>query len=161
MTENIPRLILFPENTGINNQGHLVIGGCDTVDLAREFGTPLYIFDEASLRRKCAEYKTEFNRCYPGTTVLYAAKAFLNRAMALLIKEEGLGMDVVSGGEMGIAQSVDFPLEKTFFHGNNKSLVEIEEALKAGIGRVVVDSQDEMEFYQPQNNQLQNFLKNE
>lgn len=144
MTENIPRLVLFPENTRVNNQGHLVIGGCDTVELAREFGTPLYIFDEVSLRRKCAEYKTEFNRCYPGTTVLYAAKAFMNRAMALLIKEEGLGMDVVSGGEMGIAQSVDFPLEKTFFHGNNKSAEELRQALECGVGRIVVDNFHEM-----------------
>ncbi|MDO8578780.1 MAG: diaminopimelate decarboxylase [Dehalococcoidales bacterium] len=146
MTENIPRLVLFPENTGVNKQGHLVIGGCDTVELAKEFGTPLYVFDEAALRNKCTEYKTEFNKRYPGTTVLYAAKAFLCRAMANLIKEEGLGMDIVSGGEMGIAASVDFPLENTFFHGNNKSADELRQALQCGVGRIVVDNFHELKM---------------
>ena len=144
MTDNISRLVLFPENTTVNKQGHLVIGGCDTVELAREFGTPLYIFDELSLRRKLAEYKTEFNRYYPGVTVLYAAKAFMNRAMALLVQEERIGMDVVSGGEMGIARSVGFPMDKIFFHGNNKSAEELTQALECGIGRIVVDNFHEL-----------------
>ncbi|MDO8716967.1 MAG: diaminopimelate decarboxylase [Dehalococcoidales bacterium] len=144
MTDNIPRLVLFPENTAVNKQGHMVIGGCDAVELAREFGTPLYIFDEASLRRKLAEYKTEFNRHYPGVTVLYAAKAFMNRAMALLVKEERIGMDVVSGGEMGIALSAGFPMNKIFFHGNNKSAEELTQALECEVGRIVVDNFHEL-----------------
>ncbi len=146
MTENIPRLVLFPENTGVNKQGHLVIGGCDTIELAKQFGTPLYVFDEMSLRNKCREYKTAFNKLYPGTIVLYAAKAFLCRAMANLIKEEGLGMDVVSGGEMGIAASVDFPLENAFFHGNNKSADELRQALESGVGHIVVDNFHELKM---------------
>ncbi len=146
LTENIPRLVLFPENTGVNKQGHLVIGGCDTVELAKEFGTPLYVFDEASLRDKCAEYKTEFNRRYPGTTVLYASKAFLCRAMANLVKKEGLGVDVVSGGEIGVYQSVDFPLENAFFHGNNKSADELRQALDCGVGHIVVDNFHELKM---------------
>ncbi len=140
MTENIPRLVLFPKNTLVNKQGHLEIGGCDTVELAKEFGTPLYVFDELAVRNKCREYKTAFNKLYPGTTVLYASKAFLNRAMAVLIKEEGLGADVVSGGEIGIYQSVDFPLENAFFHGNNKSPDELRQALECGVGHIVVDN---------------------
>ncbi len=144
MTDNIPRLALFPDNSGVNNEGHLVIGGCDTVKLAEEYGTPVYLFDELTMRNKCAEYKSEFNRRYPGTTVLYAAKAFLNRSVALLIKEEGLGMDVVSGGEMGIARSVDFPMENIYFHGNNKSPEELRQALEWGVGRIVVDNFHEL-----------------
>lgn len=146
MTENIPRLVLFPENTGINKQGHLVIGGCDTVALAKEFGTPLYVFDEASLRDKCAEYKTAFNRLYPGTTVLYASKAFLCRALANLIKEEELGVDVVSGGEIGVYESVAFPMGKAFFHGNNKSAEELRQALECGVGHIVVDNFHELKL---------------
>ncbi len=102
------------------------------------------VFDELSLRRKLAEYKTEFNRHYPGVTVLYAAKAFMNRAMALLVKDERMGMDVVSGGEMGIALSVGFPMEKIFFHGNNKSAEELTQALECGVGRIVVDNFHEL-----------------
>ncbi len=144
MTETIPRLALFPLTAEVNRQGHLVIGGCDTVKLAEQFGTPLYLFDEFSLRRKCAEYKTEFGRRYSNTMVLYASKAFINKAMALLIKEEGLGLDVVSGGEMGVAHSVDFPLEKAYFHGNNKSAEELGLALDWGVGRIVVDNFHEL-----------------
>ena len=86
-----------------------MISGCDTIELAAEFGTPLYIFDELSLRGKCAEFKTEFSQRYTDTTVIYAGKASINRALALIFKEEGLGLDVVSTGELGIAQSVGFP----------------------------------------------------
>jgi len=90
------------------------------VELATEFGTPLYVFDEATLRGKCAEYREEFARRYSGALVIYAAKAFINRALVQIIKEEGLGLDVVSGGELAIARSVDFPLDRAYFHGNNK-----------------------------------------
>jgi len=117
--EKIPRLSLFPLTADIDRQGHLVIGGCDTVELANEFGTPLYVFDEFSLRRKCAEFKAEFSQRYPNTTVIYACKAFINKALALILKEEGLGLDVVSAGELSIAQSAGFPLNRVYFHGNN------------------------------------------
>jgi diaminopimelate decarboxylase len=117
-----------------------VIGGCDTVELAAEFGTPLYIFDEFNLRRKCAEFKAEFSQRYADTLVVYAAKAFINGALALILKEEGLGLDVVSAGELGIAQSVGFPLDRVYFHGSNKSAEEIRLALSCHIGRIVVDN---------------------
>ncbi|MDD5081897.1 MAG: diaminopimelate decarboxylase [Dehalococcoidales bacterium] len=142
----IPRLALFPLTAGANELGHLVIGGCDTVKLAEEFGTPLYLFDEDTLHRKCAEFKGEFSRRYPDTTVLYACKAFINKALARLLKEEGLGLDVVSAGELSIAQSVGFPLDKVYLHGNNKSAEEIRLALKDRVGRIVVDNFQELEM---------------
>jgi len=131
---------LFPRTARVSRKNHLMLGGCDSVELAREFGTPLYVFDEATLRGKCVEYREEFARRYPNSLVVYAAKAFINRALAQLFREEGLGLDVVSGGEFTIARSVDFPMEKVYFHGNNKSKGELELAAEWGVGRVVVDN---------------------
>lgn len=128
MAKQVPKISLFPLTAKINDRGHLIIGGRDTVELAAEFGTPLYLFDEFSLRRKCAEFKAEFGQRYASTTVIYACKAFINKALLLIFREEGLGLDVVSGGELGIAQSVGFPLDKAYFHGNNKSAEEISRA---------------------------------
>ena len=138
------RLTLFPSTSGINDSGHLLIGGCDAVELAAEFGTPLYVFDEFSLRSRCAEIKEEFALRYADTTVIYACKAFINKALALILKEEGLGLDVVSGGELGIAQSIGFPLAWVYFHGNNKSAEEIKLALEWHVGRIVVDNFHEL-----------------
>ncbi len=140
------KLSLFPESSCINGSGHLVIGGCDAVDLAAEFGTPLYVFDELTLRRQCRAFKTEFGHRYADTNILYASKAFLNRAIANIMKEEGLGLDVVSAGELGIAASVDFPMDAVYFHGNNKSAEELKLALKHNIGRIVVDNFDELKM---------------
>ncbi|MFC1955514.1 diaminopimelate decarboxylase [Chloroflexota bacterium] len=142
--QEIPKLSLFPLTAEVNECGHLVIGGCDCVELAEEFGTPLYVFDEFSLRSRCAEFKAEFGQRYPDTMTAYASKAFINKAMARLIREEGLGLDVVSEGEMGIAHSVDFPMDKVYFHGNNKSAEELRLALRWQVGRVVVDNFDEL-----------------
>jgi len=144
----LSRLSLLPLTAEVSNRGHLIIGGCDTVELAEEFGTPLYLFDEFSLRSKCREFKQEFGRRYTDTTVIYACKAFINKALALIFKEEELGLDVVSGGELGIAQSVGFPLDRVYFHGNNKSEEEIRLALKWHIGRIVVDNFDELSLLQ-------------
>ena len=144
--EMMPRLSLFPLTAEVSKQGHLIIGGCDAVELAAEFGTPLYLFDEFSLRNKCTEFKAEFSQRYGDTTVIYAGKAFINRALALIFKEEGLGLDVVSAGELGIAQSVGFPPDKVYFHGNNKSAEEIRLALKWHIGRLVVDNFHELKL---------------
>jgi len=128
----------------VSDQGHLIIGGCDTVELAAEFGTPLYLFDEFSLHSKCTEFKEEFGRRYADTVVIYACKAFINKALALILKEEGLGLDVVSTGELSIAHSVGFPLDKVYFHGNNKSAEEIRLALEWHVGRIVVDNFHEL-----------------
>jgi diaminopimelate decarboxylase len=141
-----PRLSLFPPKSAVNDKGHLVIGGADTVELAKEFGTPLYLFDEASLRQRCAEFKREFSQRYADTTVIYACKAFINKALLAIFREEGLGLDVVSGGELSIAHSVDFPMDKVYFHGNNKSAEELGIALEWGVGRIVVDNFHELKM---------------
>jgi diaminopimelate decarboxylase len=138
------RLSLFPLTAEVSNQGHLIIGGCDAVELAAEFGTPLYVFDEFSLRSRCAEFKKEFGQRYTDTTVIYACKAFINQALALIFGEEELGLDVVSAGELSIAQSAGFPLARVYFHGNNKSAEEIKLALEWHIGRIVVDNFHEL-----------------
>ena len=139
------RLSLFPVNTEVSQKGHLIIGGCDTVELAAEYGTPLYVYDEITLRSRCQEFRNEFSQRYADTTVLYASKAFLNRALATIFKEEGLGLDVVSAGELSIAESVDFPMDMVYFHGNNKSAEELKLALKRHVARIVVDNFDELD----------------
>lgn len=142
--QTIAKLPLFPLTAEVSEKGHLMIGGCDTVALAEEFGTPLYVFDESTLRRRCVDFKTEFGNRYPDVTVCYSAKAFTNKALLLIIKEEGLGLDVVSGGELSIARSVEFPMDMVYFPGNNKSAEELEMALQCGIGRIVVDNPHEL-----------------
>jgi len=129
----------------INDKQHLEIGGCDTVELAEEFGTPLYIMDEETIRENCRRYKEALKSSYPQGEILYAGKAFLITAMAALITEEGLGLDVVSGGEIFTAIKAGFPPEHLCFHGNNKSREEIIFALESGVGRIVVDSLSELE----------------
>ncbi|TEU04119.1 MAG: diaminopimelate decarboxylase [Dehalococcoidia bacterium] len=136
-------LRLFPQTTQVE-KNHLVIGGCDAGELASEFGTPLYIFDEATLRGKCAEYRKGFAQRYPNSLVIYACKAFINPALAQLFKEEGLGLDVVSAGELAIAKSVDFPMAQVYFNGNNKSRQELELAIGWGVRRIVVDNSYEL-----------------
>ncbi len=142
--QDIPKLSLFPPTSEVNSQGHLVLGGCDTVELAVEFDTPLYVFDEFGLRNKCTEFKEEFGQRYADTAVIYACKAFINRGLALIFKNEGLGLDVVSAGELSIARSVDFPMDKVYFHGNNKSAEEIRLGLEWHVGHIVVDNEHEL-----------------
>ncbi|HLB29022.1 MAG TPA: diaminopimelate decarboxylase [Dehalococcoidia bacterium] len=140
----MPLRNILPITAQVDSQGHLSIGGCDCVELAREFGTPLYVFDEATLRHQCRSFVQEFRR-RTETTVLYAAKAYIGRALAAILAEEGLGLDVVSGGELAVARSAGFPPERIYFHGNNKSAGELGEALDYGVGRIVVDNLREME----------------
>jgi diaminopimelate decarboxylase len=146
MSKNdLTKLSLFPLTAQIK-RNRLQIGGCDSVDLVKEYGTPLYVFDEFTLRSKCQEFKNEFTSCYPNTTVAYASKAFLNRALAQLLKEEEMGLDVVSGGELSVAESVSFPIDKVYFHGNNKTSDELKLALNLRIGRVIVDNFYELDL---------------
>ncbi|MDP4160427.1 MAG: diaminopimelate decarboxylase, partial [Bacillota bacterium] len=128
----------------INEQGHLEIGGCDTVELAKQFGTPLYIMDEAHMRTICRQYHRSFVEGLKNTEVIYASKAFSTLAMCRIIDEEGLGLDVVSGGELYTALQANFPVARIYFHGNNKSREELIMAIKAGVGRIVVDNFYEM-----------------
>jgi diaminopimelate decarboxylase len=144
--QTIPKLALFPLTAEVDEKEHLVLGGCDSLALAEEFGTPLYIFDELNIRSQCAEFKTEFGKRFPEVTVCYSAKAFTNKAMLILAKEEGLGLDVVSGGELSIAHSVDFPMNRVYFPGNNKSADELELALQLNVGRIVVDNFHELDM---------------
>ena len=140
------RLPLFPINTAVNDRGHLVIGGCDTIALTAEFGTPLYLYDELTLRTKCREFREEFGKRYPNSHIIYASKAYSNGALLHLINEEKLGLDVVSEGELGIAKSAKFPMDKIYFHGNNKSQHELELAMQYHVGRIVVDNFHELEM---------------
>jgi len=139
------QLDLFPLTAEVRNN-HLFIGGCDVAVLAEEFGTPLYIFDEFTLRTKCAEFKREFGTRYSDTLVIYACKAFISRPWLRILAEEGLGLDVVSGGELTVAAAAGFPMERVYFHGNNKSREELELALNLGVGRIVVDNFYELEL---------------
>ena len=131
----------------VNESGHLTIGGCDTVELAQKFGTPLYVLDEGEVRRACASYRDSIDRYYGGKgLVAYASKALNCKALCRIAMEEGLGLDVVSGGELYTAMSVGFPAEKVFFHGNNKTPAELREALDCGVGNIVVDNVFELEL---------------
>ena len=131
----------------VNESGHLTIGGCDTVELAQKFGTPLYVLDEGEVRRACASYRDSIDRYYGGKgLVAYASKALNCKALCRIAMEEGLGLDVVSGGELYTAMSVGFPAEKVFFHGNNKTPAELREALDCGVGHIVVDNVSELEL---------------
>ncbi|ODG91695.1 diaminopimelate decarboxylase [Gottfriedia luciferensis] len=135
-------------NSRINNEGHLEIGGCDTVDLVKNYGTPLYIYDEALIESKCREFHEALRETGMKYQVAYASKAFLCVEQARLIEREGLCLDVVSGGELYTALQAGYPTEKIHFHGNNKTIEEIEEALNAKIGCFVVDNFFELEVLQ-------------
>ena len=123
----------------------LYIGGADAVSLAEEYGTPLYVFDEQVIREACRDYKNSIDRYYDGKgMVLYASKAFSCKEMYRIIAEEGLGCDVVSGGELYTALSVGFEPKNILFHGNNKTLDELQYALKSGVGHIIVDNATEL-----------------
>lgn len=126
----------------VNAIGHLEIGGCDTVELARVFGTPLYVLDEELFRENCRAYQRAF--AGGNARVLYAGKAALTLAICRLLDEEGLGLDVVSGGELYTAIQARFPMSRVYFHGNNKASTELRMALEAGVHRIVVDNPDEL-----------------
>lgn len=129
-----------------NERGHLTIGGYDTVELATEFGTPLYAFDENEIRRNLCEFRESMIENYGGNgLVVYASKAFCCKEMCRICNSENVGIDVVSGGELFTALSVGFPAEKIVFHGNNKTYAELEAAVKNGVGRIVVDNITELE----------------
>ena len=141
---DFPSRKVFPHTTSVSASGHLLLGGCDVADLAAEYGTPLYIYDEVTLRTLCRSFQGEFQGRYPSTHVIYASKAFTNLALTKILVEEGLGMDVASGGELVAAQAGGVPMAGVYFHGNNKSPTELEEAVAWGVGRVVVDNLHEM-----------------
>ena len=139
--------VLFPDTYEVNAAGRMSVGGCDLADLAAEYGTPLYVYDEQTMRARIAEFRDTLRSTYPGESlVLYAGKAFLTKQVAQLVAEEQAGLDLVSGGELYLAQQAGFPMERVFFPGNNKSLEEVEMAAAAGIGALVVDSLTEVDM---------------
>ena len=125
---------------------NFVFYGCDTVELAKKYGTPLYVMSEDFIVDRCREIRKDFLEKYDNTMAVYASKAFLTKEMARIIKREGLGMDVVSGGELYTAMEVDFPMDRVVFHGNNKLVDEIEMAIKNNVGRIVVDNIRELDI---------------
>lgn len=134
------------ETLKINGKGHLELGGADCVELAEKFGTPLYLFDERYIRKMMGIYRDTIAKKYDGNgMVLYASKAFSCQAIYRIADEEGIGVDVVSGGELYTALKAGFPAERIYMHGNNKLDYEIGEALDAGIGCIVADAYSEID----------------
>ncbi len=137
---------MLTENLGINEEGHLTIGGIDTISLAKEYGTPLYVMDEDVIRDNCRKFKESIDKYYDGEgLVCYASKVFCCRAMCKIAIEEKIGLDVASEGELYTAISVGFPTDKICLHGNNKSDDELTFALSHGVGHIVVDNLYELE----------------
>src|SRR4051812_26749769 len=132
---------LWPRTVRRTDAGHLTVGGLDVRDIARDHGTPVYVLDEADFRARCREFADAF----AGADVYYAGKAFLCRAVVRMIAEEGLRLDVCSGGELAVALAAGMPPERIGLHGNNKSVSELRRAVEAGVGRIIVDSFDEIE----------------
>lgn len=129
----------------INEQSHLEIGGVDAVDLANEFGTPLYVMDERQIRNQCHLFINNFKSNDVKCEIIYASKAFLTIAMCQLIEVEGLSLDVVSGGELFTALKAKFPQERIYMHGNNKSFDELKMAVENQVGRIIIDNKNELE----------------
>lgn len=136
---------MLNDNLQVNVAGHLTIGNTDTVALVEEFRTPLYVMDENKIRQICRLYKSSIEKCYDGNGLpLFASKAFCCKEICRIMKDEGMGLDVVSGGELYTAMQAGFPAERVQFHGNNKTLEEISYALTCGVGRFVVDNLSEL-----------------
>lgn len=139
-----PLAQVLPPSAEVTAEGHLSLGGCDLVSLAGEFGTPLVVYDEEQIRSMCRAYRTALDAGAPGGEVLYASKAWFALAMLRLAVEEGMSVDVASGGELYAALRAGFPPERIHMHGNAKSRAELGEALDAGVGTVIVDSPGEI-----------------
>lgn len=134
------------ESLNVNEKGHLTFGKHDTVELAKKYGTPLYVLDEVLIRKNCRKFVSSMSENYGDNgRVIYASKAFSCKAMYKIISEENMGIDVVSGGEIYTASQAGFPMEKAYFHGSNKSKDELEFALKCGVGRIMVDNLYELD----------------
>ncbi len=138
----------------MNKLGHLEIGGVDTTEMAKEFGTPLYVYDVAKIRKQAQAFCSSFQERNVEAKVAYASKAFASVAMFQLVDEEGLCLDVVSGGELYTALQAGFPTEKIHFHGNNKSFEELQMAVQEGVGCIVVDNFYELDLIKQVGQQL-------
>ena len=131
---------VLPVSADVSDTGVLAIGGVSVTELARDFGTPLYIYDEATLRTNMRRYVEALHAGYPDALPLYASKAYSDPHVVKIAAEEGMGLDVVSAGEIAVALAAEFPLDRIYFHGNNKLPEELAYALEVGVGRIVVDN---------------------
>jgi diaminopimelate decarboxylase len=138
---------LLPDTTIVSQDGVMRIAGYSLSELAQRYGTPLYIFDKATIINACQHYQEAFRQSYHASSVriIYAAKAYLSPLIAQMMAEQELGLDVVSGGELVVAHHAGFPMENVSFHGNNKSEDELHLALELGVGRIVLDNWSELE----------------
>jgi diaminopimelate decarboxylase len=141
--QSSPQAIL-PLTAETNDRRHLVIGGCDVVDLVAEYGSPLYVYDETTVRSQAKRYVDGLRSAVSDSLVIYASKAFANAAIFQILADEGMGLDVVSGGEITLAHRAGFPMSRVYFHGNNKSTEEIDLAAELGVGRFMVDNFHEL-----------------
>jgi diaminopimelate decarboxylase len=133
-------------NLSVNNEGHLTFGGADTVALAKKYGTPLYVMDENSFRENCRRFKNSIDKYYDGKGLTcYAGKVMLCKEIVRILKDEDMGLDVVSKGELFTAVSVGFPPEKICYHGNNKSADEIKYGIESNVGHFIADNKEELD----------------
>jgi diaminopimelate decarboxylase len=144
-TDPIQGSAVYPISSRVNDQGHLEVGGCDVVELAAEFGTPAYVYVEADLRSRARAYVEAFSAHGDDFEVIYASKAAPVSAIYRLFAEEGLSIDVASGGELHMALEAGCDPARVYLHGNNKTTAELEMAIAAGVGHVIVDSFDEID----------------
>ena len=137
---------MLHENLNVNSEGHLTFAGIDTVELAKEYKTPLYVLDEECIRKKCRTYLDSMKKHFGGkSTALFASKALSFKEIYRIVKDEGMSVDVVSGGEIYTAKEAGFPMERVYFHGNNKTDDEIEFAMDAGVGFFMADCREELQ----------------
>jgi len=132
---------LLSDNATVGPDGNLSVGGCSIAEIAEEYGTPVFVYDEAHLRARCQQAVAAFGH----QQVVYATKAFLCKAMARLVYDEGLLLDVASGGELAVVLAAGVPANVCTLHGNNKSMTELREAITAGVRHIIVDSFDELD----------------
>jgi diaminopimelate decarboxylase len=137
---------VYPAGSRVNERGHLEVAGCDVVELAEEFGTPAYIYAEDDMRRRAREYVSAFEQRTDGFEVIYASKAFPATSAYRLMREEGLSVDVASGGELHLALAAGFDPSRIHLHGNNKTEAELRYAFESGVGHLILDSFDEIEL---------------
>ena len=137
---------VYPAGSRVNERGHLEVAGCDVVELADRFGTPAYIYAEDEMRRRAHDYVRAFEQRTDAFEVIYASKAFPATAAYRLMREEGLSVDVASGGELHVALAAGFDPERIHLHGNNKTEAELSHAFDAGVGHLILDSFDEIEL---------------
>ena len=128
-----------PITTRVNDNGNIEIGGCDLVDLANTYGTPLYVFDEQTIRLITKSYKDAF-KSYPKMKMMFASKAFMTKAICKIMEQENFGLDLCSGGEIYTANSAGFDMSKTLFNGNNKAYDDLVLAIDCGVGTISVDN---------------------